>query len=106
MVSMVPQHLRLMFWDANLDELDPTAYPFYAIERVLEYGDEEAVGWMRRTFTEEQILDVLRTDRRRDGGEREQRQGIQPDHGNVQLSTVNSQGSTFKAQLSMPGAET
>ena len=64
MVSMVPQHIRLMFWDANLDELDPTAYPFYAIERVLEYGDEEAVGWMRRTFTEEQILDVLRTDRR------------------------------------------
>ena len=54
-----------MFWDANLDELDPTAYPFYAIERVLEYGgDEEAVGWMRRTFTDEQILDVLRTDRR------------------------------------------
>ena len=64
MVSMVPQHVRLMFWDANLDELDPTAYPFYAIERVLEYGGEEAVGWMRRTFTEEQILDVLRTDRR------------------------------------------
>ena len=54
-----------MFWDANLDERDPTAYPFYAIERVLEYGgDEEAVGWMRRTFTDEQILDVLRTDRR------------------------------------------
>lgn len=61
---MIPQHLRLLFWDTNLDSFDPTAYPVYAIERVLEYGDEEAVAWLRRTFTHEQMVDVLRTDRR------------------------------------------
>jgi hypothetical protein len=55
--------LRLLFWDTNLDSFDPTAYPRYTIERVLEYGNEEAVAWMRSTFTREQILDVLRTDR-------------------------------------------
>lgn len=59
---MVPQDLRLLFWDTNLDTFDPTAYPVYAISRVLEYGDEDAVAWMRSTFTDEQILDVLRTD--------------------------------------------
>lgn len=60
---MIPQHLRLLFWDTNIDNLDPRAYPRYTIERVLEYGDEEAVAWMRSTFTREQILDVLHTDR-------------------------------------------
>ena len=60
---MVPQHVRSLFWDTNLERLDPTAYPVYTIERVLEYGDEAAVAWLRRTVTHEQILDVLRTDR-------------------------------------------
>jgi hypothetical protein len=61
---MIPQHLRLLFWDTNLGSFDPAAYPVYTIERVLEYGDEEAVAWLRRTFTHEQMVDVLRTDRR------------------------------------------
>lgn len=52
-----------MFWDANLDTLEPTAYPHYTIERVLEYGDEADVTWLRGTFPREQIIDVLRTDR-------------------------------------------
>lgn len=60
---MIPGHLRLMFWDADVDAFDPTAYPVYAIERVLEFGDEEAVAWLRRTFTHAQILDVLRKNR-------------------------------------------
>lgn len=61
---MVPQYLRPLFWDTNLEEFDPGAYPVYTIERVLEHGNEEAVAWLRRTFTEDQILEVLRTDRR------------------------------------------
>ena len=60
---MIPKHLGLLFWDTNLEHFEPAAYPVYTIERVLEFGDEEAVAWLRRTFTEGQILDVLRTDR-------------------------------------------
>ncbi len=60
---MILQHLRSLFWDTNLENFDPAAYPVYTIERVLEHGNEEAVAWLRRTFSEEQILDVLRTDR-------------------------------------------
>lgn len=66
----IPRHLRLLFWDASLDELDPTAYPAYAIERVLEYGDEDDVAWLGRTFTREQIRGVVRTDRRASRGSR------------------------------------
>ena len=61
---MIPQHVRPLFWDANLEDFDPTAYPLYTIERVLEHGDEDDVAWLLRVFTKEQIHDVLRTDRR------------------------------------------
>lgn len=60
---MMPRHLRPLFWDTNPDKLDPSAYPIYTIERVLEHGDEEDVAWLLGLFTREQIRDVLRTDR-------------------------------------------
>ena len=60
----IPQHVRLLFWDVDVDAFDPAAYPVYTIERVLEYGDEEAVAWLRSLFTRDRICSVLRTDRR------------------------------------------
>lgn len=61
---MIPHHLRPLFWDTAPDTFDPTAHARYTIERVLEHGEEEDVAWLTRTFTREQIQDVLRTDRR------------------------------------------
>ena len=61
---MIPQYLRPLFWDTNLDNFNPTAFPAYTITRVLEYGDRDAVAWLRETFSEEQIVEVLRTERR------------------------------------------
>jgi hypothetical protein len=52
-----------LFWDIAVETFDPQAWPRYTIERVLEYGDDGDVSWMRQAFTREQILDVLRTDR-------------------------------------------
>lgn len=57
------QDLRSLFWDTNLEEFDPAAYPVYTIERVLEHGDEEEVAWLLRIFTKGQIQDALRTNR-------------------------------------------
>jgi hypothetical protein len=61
---MIPQGLRPLFWDTNLDHFDPVSYPAYTIGRVLEYGDDQAVRWLRDTFSETQIVEVLRTERR------------------------------------------
>ena len=61
---MIPRHLQPLFWDTNSETFDAAAYPVYAIERVLEHGNDEAVAWLRRTFTADQIRDVLCTDRR------------------------------------------
>lgn len=61
---MIPQYLRTLFWDTNLDTFNPTTFPHYTITRVLEYGDRDAIAWMRETFSEPQIVNVLRTERR------------------------------------------
>jgi len=61
---MIPKHLASLFWDTNVGAFDPRKHPAYTIARVLERGDERAVAWMRQTFSEEAILEVLRTDGR------------------------------------------
>ena len=61
---MIPQHLHTLFWDVNLDNFNPTAYPDYTIARILEYGDNQAVTWMRAAFGEAEIRRVISTERR------------------------------------------
>jgi hypothetical protein len=40
------------------------SYPAYTIARVLEFGDDKAIRWLRGTFSQAQIVEVLRTERR------------------------------------------
>lgn len=61
---MIAKHLAPLFWDTNLTTPDPQEHPTYVIGRVLELGDDFAVRLIRDTFSEEAILDVLRTERR------------------------------------------
>ena len=60
---MIPKYLQSIFWDINLNNFNPVAYPNYTISRVLEHGDREAVAWMEQAFSGEQITAVIRTDR-------------------------------------------
>jgi hypothetical protein len=61
---MVPAQVRTLFWDTDLSVFNPASYPDYAIFRVLEFGDDIAVAWLRETFTQDEIRRVLLTERR------------------------------------------
>jgi hypothetical protein len=61
---MTPERLRTLFWDTNIERFEPKTYPRYTIERVLEHGDEEAVAWLLRLFTKDEIRAVLCQGRR------------------------------------------
>jgi hypothetical protein len=61
---MIPNQLRTLFWDTNAANFNPSAYPDYTIFRILEFGDDEAIAWLRETFSEDEIRRVLRTERR------------------------------------------
>lgn len=61
---MIPRYLHTLFWDTNLENFKPEEHPDYTVFRVLEYGDEEALAWLRKTFSDAEISRVLRTERR------------------------------------------
>lgn len=61
---MIPQELRSYFWDIDVQSFDPQDHPEYTIERILELGDSDAVDWLSDEFSEEQIKEVIRTNRR------------------------------------------
>jgi hypothetical protein len=61
---MIPGNLQPLFWDTNLETFAPEDYPDYTIFRVLEFGDEPALAWLRNNFPESEIRRVLRSEQR------------------------------------------
>lgn len=61
---MVPEHLHPLFWDIDIKKFNPLEYPRYTISRVLEFGDEKSVTWIKELFSIEQIKDVIKSEHR------------------------------------------
>jgi hypothetical protein len=61
---VIPKDLHHLFWEVDLADFDPADWTDYTIFRVLEYGDVQAVAWLRTTFPEDEIRRVLHTERR------------------------------------------
>ena len=58
-MKQLPQFLQKYFWDVDFSKLDQKLYPRFIIERILEYGDREAVKWMQENFDLNMIKTVL-----------------------------------------------
>jgi hypothetical protein len=61
---MIPENIRSLFWDVNLETFDPLRFPDYTIFRILELGDRPEIAWLRENFSAEQIKNVIRNERR------------------------------------------
>ncbi|MFB3922337.1 MAG: hypothetical protein ACE145_11485 [Terriglobia bacterium] len=61
---MISKEISAFFWDVNVDTFDPLLYSQYTLGRLLEYGDEKAVAWMKAHFSGDLIRQAIRTDRR------------------------------------------
>jgi hypothetical protein len=59
---MVPNMLQPLFWDTDLSTFQPAAHPDYTILRVLELGDDQAITWLRETFSANEIRRVIQTE--------------------------------------------
>lgn len=55
----LPKFLEKYFWDVDFAKIDTVRYSQGILARLLEYGDEKAVGWMKKHFSRQQIADVL-----------------------------------------------
>jgi hypothetical protein len=55
----LPRFLKKYFWDVDFPKLDKKNHSQFIIERILEYGDEMAVKWMKRNFKLNEIKKVI-----------------------------------------------
>lgn len=61
--QQLPRFLKPYFWETDLARVHPQRHAFYLIERVIEYGDDRAIHWLKTNFTPAQIARVVRTSR-------------------------------------------
>lgn len=60
---MINKVLKPIFWDIDFKTLDSQTHADSIIARVLEYGDEKQVEFMRNNYDREQIIQVLKSTR-------------------------------------------
>lgn len=60
----VQKGIQKYFWDVNLSTVSPDSHKRYIIERLLDMGDEEAISWLRQTYSKEDLLTVAKESRR------------------------------------------
>lgn len=39
-----------LFWETDPQKLDPNHHARYIIERIMDFGNDDEVRWMRRTY--------------------------------------------------------
>ena len=59
----LPRYLKRYFWEVDFAQVQLPEREFYVIERLLEHGDDKAIGWLRETFTDETLGSVVRRSR-------------------------------------------
>ncbi|MBU2025726.1 MAG: hypothetical protein ABIC19_02815 [Patescibacteria group bacterium] len=63
---MIDNKLNKYFWDVDLKQIDEKNNYFFIIERVLNFGNEEAVKWVRKTYSSKNLLEVIKKSRNLD----------------------------------------
>lgn len=60
----IPSQFKVYFWDTDLKTLDMLKYKTAIIERLLEFGNDEAYIWLFKNYSDAEIAEVVRRSRR------------------------------------------
>jgi len=63
-MTQLPDFLEPYFWEVDFSRLRLPERQTYVIERVLEFGDDRAIRWLKETFPPATIADVVCHSRR------------------------------------------
>ncbi|MEA1928389.1 MAG: hypothetical protein U9N73_09295 [Candidatus Auribacterota bacterium] len=58
-MNRLPEFLKKYFWDTEFEDIILGNRRVYVLRRILEYGDEKAVAWMRKNFTTAEMKNAL-----------------------------------------------
>lgn len=59
MAKGLPKFLKKYFWDVDFEKINLDRRRIYVLRRLLEYGDEKALAWTRKNFSESDIKNIL-----------------------------------------------
>jgi len=51
--------VKNLFWDIKKESVDIQKHSLFIIKRVLDYGDISSLKWLRRTYSEDLIKQVV-----------------------------------------------
>jgi hypothetical protein len=57
--SNIPERFNSLFWDTELANIHIRENARYIIERILEFGDIDALEWMQRVYPVQKIIHAL-----------------------------------------------
>ncbi|MCX7779240.1 MAG: hypothetical protein N2259_03325 [Patescibacteria group bacterium] len=55
----LPKFLQSYFWDTDFQNLDLKKYGQFILTRILNYGDERAIKWIKRQFSKNEIKKAI-----------------------------------------------
>ncbi len=61
--TILPQEFQRYFWDVSFDELTVEKYPGFIAERILNYGDLNAIKWLLSWADKRFIRSLIENDR-------------------------------------------
>jgi Family of unknown function (DUF6922) len=56
---VIPEGLARLFWDVEPSSVDLVAHRDYVMERVMSRGDWEAMRWLCRVYSTDELTDFL-----------------------------------------------
>ena len=60
---LLPDYLKVFFWDVELGELDLEKHRFFIITRILNEGNDRAIEWLFNVYDSETIKEAVKTSR-------------------------------------------
>ena len=58
-MKTIPKFLKKYFWDVKFETLNLEEHESHVTERLLEYGDPKALGWLLKNVKKETIKEIL-----------------------------------------------
>jgi hypothetical protein len=63
MRNMIPERIGKLFWDVDRNAVDLKRHRSYIIKRIMDYGNTEEVKWMLKTYSSEELIEVVKKGR-------------------------------------------
>jgi predicted solute-binding protein len=58
-MKKLPASIKRLFWDVDKESVDIEKHWSFIISRIMDYGNCRDIQWMKQTYTDDQIKEVV-----------------------------------------------